>query len=68
MQNSTPDKDSLLLTAQHAAKLLAISARKLWGLTHSGKIRHVRIDRRVRYDIKDLQRFIDEHKEGGDDR
>ena len=49
---------TLLLTPQQAAKALAISPRKLWAMTASGEIPHVRLGRCVRYPIEDLQRFI----------
>ena len=47
---------------------LAISPRKLWGMTASREIPHVRVGRCVRYPLDDLQRWIDAQKEGGDDR
>ena len=55
----------LLLTPKEAASTLSISARKLWGLTASGEIPHVRIGRSVRYPVDDLQRWIDDQKTGG---
>ena len=55
----------LLLTPQQAAETLAISPRKLWGMTASGEIPHIRLGRCVRYPIDDLQRWIDERKKGG---
>jgi len=68
MQSSTPTKPALLLTPQQAAETLAISPRKLWGMTSSGEIPHVWLGRCVRYPIDDLQRWIDEQKEEGDSR
>ncbi|MFQ5734470.1 MAG: helix-turn-helix transcriptional regulator [Planctomycetaceae bacterium] len=62
----TDVKLALLLTAPQAAKALAISPRKLWGLTASGEIPHVRIGRRsVRYPVDELQRWIDAQTKGG---
>ncbi len=55
----------ILLTPQQAAEALAISPRKLWGMTSSGEIPHVRLGRSVRYPIADLQRWIDRQKKGG---
>ncbi len=55
----------LLLNAKQAAEALAISPRKLWGMTASGEIPHVRIDRAVRYPVDALKRWIDEKKKGG---
>ena len=68
MANYTPGAKPLLLTPQQAAVALAISPRKLWGMTDSGEIPHVRVGRCVRYLLDDLQRWIDAQKEGGDDR
>jgi excisionase family DNA binding protein len=56
----------LLLTPQQAAEALAISRRKLWGMTASGELPHIRLGRCLRYPIDDLQRWIDEQKKGGD--
>ena len=47
-----------LLRAIDAARALAISPRKLWGLTRSGEIKCVRIGRSVRYTPEDLTAFI----------
>ena len=54
-----------LLRPQEAAEVLAISPRKLWELTNSGRIRCVRIDRSVRYDIEDLRISIERAKRSG---
>ena len=51
--------------ARQAAEALAISPRKLWSMTSSGEIPHVRLGRSVRYPIADLQRWIDRQKKGG---
>ena len=51
-----------LLTSEQAAKMLAISPRKLWGLDNEGSIRRVQIGRSVRYDPADLRRWLDEQK------
>jgi excisionase family DNA binding protein len=55
----------LLLTQAEVAKALALSPRKVWSLTASGEIAHVRIGRSVRYDPADLRAWIDEKKKGG---
>lgn len=65
MRNSTP-KPTLLLTPPQAAEALAISPRKLWGMTASGEIPHVRLGRSVRYPVDELQRWINDRKKGGD--
>ena len=64
MQHKTP-KQALLLTAQQAAETLAISPRKLWSLTASSEVPHVRIGRCVRYPFVDLQCWINDQKRGG---
>ena len=56
---------SLLLSPRDAAKVLAISARTLWGLTKEGAIPRIKIGRAVRYDVRDLTAWIDREKEGG---
>ena len=65
MQSSRPPKPTLLLTPQQAAEALAISPRKLWGMTASGEIPHVRLGRCVRYDPRDLEAEIERRKKGG---
>ena len=52
----------LLLNAKSAARALAISTRKLWELTNCRDIPSVRIGRRVLYDPRDLQTWIDKRK------
>ena len=56
----------LLLRPEEAAQALAISPRKLWGLTKRGEILAVRFGRVVRYDIDDLRRWILTRKEAPD--
>lgn len=62
--NSAPN--TLLLKPGQAANALGISPRKLWGMTASGQIPHVRLGRSVRYPVKDLENWINAQKEGGD--
>ena len=59
---STP---ALLLKPDQAAESLAISPRKLWEMTSSGQIPHIRLGRCVRYSIDDLQKRISAQKQGG---
>ncbi|HUT58339.1 MAG TPA: helix-turn-helix domain-containing protein [Phycisphaerae bacterium] len=60
---TTPAVAPLLLSAFRAAKALDISERKLWELTDPrGPIPCVRIGRRVLYDPRDLQAYIDQQK------
>ncbi len=62
--NNSDAQAALLLTSVAASKALSISSRKLWSMTASGEIPHVRLGRCVRYPIKDLQRWIEEQKKG----
>ena len=54
----------LLWTPAQAAKALQISPRKLWSLTASREIPHIRIGRCIRYAAADLQGWIEARKEG----
>ena len=65
MHNSTPRGPALLLTPQQAAQALAISPRKLWGMTASGEIPHIRLGRCLRYPTNKLQKWIDDQQKGG---
>ncbi len=65
MKNSTSPNLPLLLSPKQAAVALAISPRKLWSLTASGEIPHIRIGRSVRYPLTELQRWIAEQQDGG---
>ena len=47
-----------LMDAKKASRYLAISERKLWGMTKSNIIPVVRLGRAVRYDKRDLDAFI----------
>jgi excisionase family DNA binding protein len=55
-------KPVLLLTPKQAAEALAISPRKLWAMTASGEISHIRLGRCVRYSIRDLEAEIERRK------
>lgn len=57
--------ERLLLRARDAAKLLSISERTVWQLTHEGKLASVRFGRTVRYDVHDLQAFIAAQRQTG---
>ena len=66
MSNSSPITPALLLTPQQAAEALSISQRTLWGRTKSGEFPHIKIGRCVRYAVRDLEKFIESQKKGGD--
>ena len=51
----------LLLKPQDAARVLAISPRKLWELTNVGEISCLRIGRAVRYAYEDLKKYVEEN-------
>jgi excisionase family DNA binding protein len=65
MSASTITPNNLLVRPRDAARMLAISERKLWELTNRNLIRAVRIGRAVRYDMRDLEAFIAAQKGGG---
>ena len=52
-----------LLRTKEAAVYLAISDRKLWELTNTGELPHLRIGRSVRYCPEDLEQWITEQRE-----
>lgn len=49
----------LLVTARQAARMLAISERKLWSLTTRGDLPRIKLGRSVRYAVSDLLSFIE---------
>ena len=57
-------RDPLLVTSREAARILAVSERTLWGLADRGEIPRVRIGRAVRYDVRDLDVWIQRNKAG----
>jgi excisionase family DNA binding protein len=65
-KNQTSKDVKLLLTIQEAAEALGISERKLWGMTDSREIPHVRLGRCLRYPVRELEQWIDENKKGGE--
>ena len=52
----------LLLTPRQAAQTLAVCEKTLYTLTKRGELPSVRIGRAVRYDVADLQAFINSRK------
>ena len=57
----------LLWSLREAAEALGISQRKLWGMTDSREIPHVRLGRCLRYPVRELEQWINEHMEGSCD-
>lgn len=62
VSNVRPVETSGLLRSDEAARLLAISIRKLWTSAKEGEIPVVRIGRSVRCDPADLQDYIERQK------
>ena len=65
MSDTPTTNGRLLLTAREVAKTLAISPRLLWTLTNRGDLPCVRLGRAVRYDRRDVERFINQRKRAG---
>ncbi|GAG19234.1 unnamed protein product, partial [marine sediment metagenome] len=63
-------QDVLLVDAREAARLLAVSPRKLWAMTFEQEpaLPFIRSGRLVRYPVADLRAWIDAQKQGGPDR
>jgi len=55
----------LLVDAREAARLLSVSPRTLWAMTHQGDLPCVRIGRLVRYDVAGLTRWVADRQQGG---
>ena len=56
------DISQRLVKVRAAADYLAISERKLWDLSRNGAIPIVKLGRMVRYDLADLDSFIENMK------
>ena len=54
----------LLVTPREAARMLAVSPRKLWNMTfvESPRLPCVRVGRLVRYSIADLRQWVESQK------
>ena len=63
MDKTGGNRPCLLVTTSDAARALAISSWKLWVLTKAGEMLCVPVGRAVRYDVADLQKWIDTRKE-----
>ena len=63
--NSRKDAASVrLMTTKEASEALSISPRKLWSMTASGELAHLKIGRSVRYDPNDLLDWVATNKKG----
>lgn len=60
-------RQALLVDSREAARLMAVSPRKLWSMTfeETPNLPHVRCGRLVRYSLDDLRQYIDLQREGG---
>ena len=68
MQEKRPHA-ALVVDPKEAARMLAVSPRKLWAMTfedHPG-LPYIRCGRLVRYPVADLQRWIDANRQGGEE-
>jgi len=61
-------KAALLVTPRDAARMLAVSPRKLWAMTFEDTpaLPYVRCGRLVRYSLDDLHRWVDAQRRGGE--
>jgi hypothetical protein len=68
MQNEATTS-ALLVDAREAARMLAVSPRKLWAMTfeETPGLPYVRCGRLVRYSPDDLRQWIDTQRKGGGD-
>ncbi len=65
--NDQGSKSVLLVDPKEAAKMLAVSPRKLWGMTFEDQpgLPFVRLGRLVRYRIDELERWTESQQHGG---
>lgn len=56
---------AILVDAGEAARLLGIGKRKLWAMTASAEVPHVRIGRLVRYSVEALREWVAEKQRAG---
>lgn len=57
-----PSLDRRLLSVRETALYLGRSEIAVREMTWNGKLPHIRTDRRVMFDIRDLDRWIDENR------
>jgi hypothetical protein len=67
--NDSGTKPALLVNTRDAARMLAISPRKLWAMTfeETPALPYVRCGRLVRYSADDLRDWIAAQRQGGSD-
>ena len=54
-----------LLDVEQAAEYLGMTESAVYNLVSDNKLRPVRFDRRIRFDIRDLNELIEQAKKGG---
>jgi excisionase family DNA binding protein len=61
-------KDAMrtLLSPADVAERLGLSRPHIYTLAAAGKIRSIKFGRAVRFDPKDVERFIRDHRRGGE--
>ena len=60
--------EKLILNLKEASQYLNISQSKLSGLALQKKIRSYKICKCRRFNVKDLNEFLESHAEGGDEK
>lgn len=65
MTTPEPGTEVRLLTRKQVAERLALSPRKVWELANSTELPCVRIGRSVRFDLRDVEAFVERMKKGG---
>lgn len=57
-----PTRTQRLLTVQDAAKYLAVSVSTLYGWVYQRRISFVKVGRALRFDLADLDRFVESNR------
>jgi excisionase family DNA binding protein len=65
MKYDGEDASRGLLKPREAAEFLQVSERTLWTMSKTGGLPRVQIGRAVRYDLADLNRWIEQAKNPG---
>jgi excisionase family DNA binding protein len=65
MTEKTPSR---LFTVQEAAHYLAVSTSTLYGWAWQRRISFVKVGRALRFDVRDLDRFVEQNREAASPR
>jgi excisionase family DNA binding protein len=60
--NSTESNTRRLFTVQEAARYLSVSVSTLYGWVYQRRIAFVKVGRALRFDLADLDRFIESNR------